>query len=35
MIGGVGVAAVSGNEYIMPTQAKAGNILVITKLLGT
>ncbi len=35
MIGGVGIAVVSEGEYIMPNYAQPGDVLVMTKALGT
>lgn len=35
MIGGVGISAVSPDEYLMPTRAEAGDLIVMTKALGT
>lgn len=35
MIGGAGIAVISPDEFLMPTRAKAGDVIVITKALGT
>jgi selenide,water dikinase len=35
MIGGVGISALSRQEFVMPNEAQPGDILVMTKALGT
>lgn len=35
MIGGAGIAAVSESEFLMPTRAEAGDVIIMTKALGT
>lgn len=35
MIGGVGIAGVSQNEYRIPNNAEEGDFIVMTKALGT
>ncbi|KAL4441604.1 hypothetical protein ABPG74_021536 [Tetrahymena malaccensis] len=35
IIGGVGIAAVEKNEFIMPNDAVAGDVIILTKPLGT
>jgi selenide,water dikinase len=35
MIGGAGIAAVSESEFLMPTRAEPGDVIIMTKALGT